>query len=498
MLLAEKAPKFSKAVFTRAMEHLHKRGFYATEMLNEAPFKAVLKETEKLFNRAVQEGIQDNDVPEEMLRKLQDDIFVFSGLKTHAQLKEAAKMLLTPDSKVKSFNTFRQEVEGLHQAYNVNYLEAEYVFATSSAQMAAHWSDYAKDGDRYNLQYRTAGDSRVRDSHAALAYVTLPVDDPFWNEYFAPNGWRCRCKVVQVRKGKYPESNSEEAIEAGIKATTRIDKDGNNSDAIFRFNPGKQQVIFPPKHPYRDSNKHVEKVLKQIDNTRESVIKQEISSLSDLNVVVADYAKLRPEMFAHGFKSLSYETRPNANGATDRRGNIFLKRDRVDNVIVGLNNIRQGQKTTYAQEDALATLWHEITHNANGKPDYLTDLERRRMELSNEFVARKTFGLFMNDLGGELQNKSFKTDRPSTGYNEWVKKYDALVKFTKADETKVLNDVRTHLFNESYKEQTTGLINAITNNSETFKASKVKKAVIFCTDPSMRLSDFENWLTRED
>ena len=142
-------------------------------------------------------------------------------------------------------------------------MEPEYIFATSSAQMAAKWADMENDGDRYNIQYRTANDDRVRDEHEALANTTLPDTDLFWESYFPPNGWRCRCTAVQVRKGKYPEDNSAKSIAKGETATTRIDKKGNNADEIFRFNPGKQKVIFPPKHPYRQVQ---DKVVGIIDN----------------------------------------------------------------------------------------------------------------------------------------------------------------------------------------------------------------------------------------
>ena len=37
---------------------------------------------------------------------------------------------------------------------------------------------------------------------------------------------------------------------AGEKATTKLNKDGKNTLDIFRFNPGKKGVVFPPKHPY--------------------------------------------------------------------------------------------------------------------------------------------------------------------------------------------------------------------------------------------------------
>jgi len=58
---------------------------------------------------------------------------------------------------------------------------------------------------------------------------------------------------VQVRKGKYPVSDSEKSYRLGQAATYKIDKNGENKSIIFRFNPGKQQVVFPPSHPYYSS-----------------------------------------------------------------------------------------------------------------------------------------------------------------------------------------------------------------------------------------------------
>jgi hypothetical protein len=53
-----------------------------------------------------------------------------------------------------------------------------------------------------------------------------------------------------VHKDDAPVSDSNTAQELGEKATTQITKDGSNALAMFRYNPGKQGVIFPPKHPY--------------------------------------------------------------------------------------------------------------------------------------------------------------------------------------------------------------------------------------------------------
>lgn len=185
-----------------------------------------------------------------MRQKLANDTFIFSGFKTYSQLKTASELLVDDTGKPKPFAQFSRDVEAIHANYNQRYLEAEYYFAQGSAQMAAKWANLDDTG-RYNLQYRTAGDSRVRDSHAALRDTTLPADDIFWDEYYPPNGWKCRCQAVEVSKDRYATSDSDAAIKAGKAATTSIGKDGKNSLAIFRFNPGKQQIIFPPKHPYK-------------------------------------------------------------------------------------------------------------------------------------------------------------------------------------------------------------------------------------------------------
>lgn len=178
-------------------------------------------------------------------RALQNDAFLFGGLKAHAQLTEGFNLI--SEKGVKSFQELEHELNKLNNTYNRNYLEAEYQFAVQSSLAADQWE---RSNDRYNLQYRTASDDRVRDEHRVLHGTTLPKDDAFWLEYHPPNGWKCRCRAIQVRKEKYQESNSEEALQKGAKATTQIGKDGKNRLEIFRFNPGVSLKLMPPEHPY--------------------------------------------------------------------------------------------------------------------------------------------------------------------------------------------------------------------------------------------------------
>lgn len=209
----------------------------------------------------------------------------------------------------------------LHQAYNVNHLEAEYNFATGTAQMAAKWNDFEQDGDAYDLQYRTAADEKVRASHFILHNTTLPPSDPFWNENAPPLDWGCRCTVVQVLKDKYPQSNSAEAVAKGRKATTRLGKDGVNRAAMFRFNPGKQRVIFPEKHPYYKVQSGVTGV---IDGLYKNAKKVERKKVDD---VVNEWAKINiPEQ---GVK---------INSEKLLSGNAILLRKNVRNIAAHLAN----------------------------------------------------------------------------------------------------------------------------------------------------------------
>ena len=179
-----------------------------------------------------------------MRRRLTRSNYIFSGMKTFHELNEAFPSLLDENGNRKSFERFLNDVRKIDKTYNSNYLRAEYNFVQTSAQMAAKWEEFMEDGDRYNLQYRTANDGKVRPEHAAMHGITLPMSDPFWEEFYPPNGWNCRCNVVQVRKSKYPATDHEEAMALGELAT------GKDSKGIFRFNPGKEEKCVPDYNPY--------------------------------------------------------------------------------------------------------------------------------------------------------------------------------------------------------------------------------------------------------
>ena len=184
-----------------------------------------------------------------MRLSLQKSDWIFSGMKTFHELHEAFPSLLDEHGERKPFERFYSDVRKVDETYNRNYLRAEYNFATASAEMAAKWEQYERDGDRYYLQYRTVGDSHVREEHAAINGTTLPVSHPFWDTHYPPNGWNCRCLAVQVRKSSH-EQTSEEELSKRTKALAEQQTKSKGKSEMFRFNPGKQRKVFPDYNPY--------------------------------------------------------------------------------------------------------------------------------------------------------------------------------------------------------------------------------------------------------
>ena len=237
-------PDFDDGIFEEAARELLNAGGYSPEMLadNEA-CRNLIKETFRVLDSGVSKGLGTKPDPD-LAAALRENVFVFSGFKTHAELEQAAQLITDEKGVLKPFNQFLNDAKTINAEYNHNYLRSEYNQAVQSAQIAAKWHDVQSRKDLVNLQYRTANDERVRAEHRRLHGVTLPVDDPFWKQFTPPLGWNCRCTIVEVLKDDYPESDSQGSIATATQITDKP------KDKIFRFNPGIEKAVFPKRHPY--------------------------------------------------------------------------------------------------------------------------------------------------------------------------------------------------------------------------------------------------------
>lgn len=172
-----------------------------------------------------------------MLRSLTENVRVFSIFKNYQMLRAATDLLVDEDGVRRSFSAFKEEILKLHKEYNVDFLRSEYNHATASSRMASKWKHIQEHADVLPyLQYITAGDRRVRQSHRPLDKVILPVGHQFWDTFMPPNDWGCRCTVRQLADA----------------TPTRSDQLGDlpQLKEMFKTNTGKEAAIFPSNHPY--------------------------------------------------------------------------------------------------------------------------------------------------------------------------------------------------------------------------------------------------------
>lgn len=100
------------------------------------------------------------------------------------------------------------------------------------------------------IRYITKRDEKVRLSHRAWDNLTLPVDHPFWQTHFPPNGWRCRCRAMSISQAEYDKGLSplgETLNKTAPKIETRdwinkrtgaVERVPVGIDPGFGYNPG--------------------------------------------------------------------------------------------------------------------------------------------------------------------------------------------------------------------------------------------------------------------
>lgn len=100
---------------------------------------------------------------------------------------------------------------------------------------------------RQFVQYRTAGDNRVRENHALLDGVIFDASSEDWHRVAPPNGFSCRCSIVSL---------DAEGVREELKRGAQLSRDvgniaellSNGPDKVRSKDSGKYEDVFagPP------------------------------------------------------------------------------------------------------------------------------------------------------------------------------------------------------------------------------------------------------------
>ena len=164
----------------------------------------------------------------ELGAKLERNAYGFSAAKNFKQLLFLKSMKESGVPKAE----FMEKAMQQNNKFNHMWLKTEEGYAKGAAQSAARWNSFGKDSW---LKYRTSNDERVRNDHRLLNGIVKPIQDTFWDTYYPPNGYNCRCLAIETTSRDETDINSKDLPEV---------------NPFFENNVGKQEVLFPGNHPY--------------------------------------------------------------------------------------------------------------------------------------------------------------------------------------------------------------------------------------------------------
>ena len=191
-------------------------------------------------------------------------------------------------------NTFLEEngYEG------VNPFKADVIFQTNlqTAYNACHYKSMTDDTAvklRPFWQYRTAADGNVREEHAQMHGKVYRADDPIWDVWYPPNGFRCRCSVVSLSERQV----KERGLTVETKPPRKVDWETgeileSRPDKGFATNPAKQVwepdltvLSTPVRKVFEKRKRKMPQILKNTTDGRMGAGKEDDSVITRYNAI---------------------------------------------------------------------------------------------------------------------------------------------------------------------------------------------------------------------
>lgn len=183
------------------------------------------------------------------LQLMEYNLFEFSASKTEARLAAMTDLLIDKEKrKIRSFAEFKELAKKEVDKFSKTWLETEYNLSIAVGQNAAAYHRFMAEQDEVTnyVQYQTAGDGAVRDSHAALDGRVFSLKDKDAMDLWPPNGYGCRCEMIQYVGEPTTISKGQ------IGKQLMLQDNPKWSESQFGFNRGDLKLIFTDDQYYHD------------------------------------------------------------------------------------------------------------------------------------------------------------------------------------------------------------------------------------------------------
>lgn len=165
---------------------------------------------------------------------------VFSAFKCHSMGVKMAERLRDKDGNLRPFKEWREAVQPIASHHVGAWLKTEYDTAVLRAHQGSLWQEFERNKDILpNLRWMPTTSVSPENVHKGYwtSRLTLPVDDPFWQDNHPANRWNCKCSL---------EATSDKADTGHVAEMARQD---NTAQQGLENNP-RDGHLFSDKHPY--------------------------------------------------------------------------------------------------------------------------------------------------------------------------------------------------------------------------------------------------------
>jgi SPP1 gp7 family putative phage head morphogenesis protein len=272
--------------------------------------------------------------------------------------------------------------------------------------------------------YDAVNDMRTRPSHAALDGKVYRFDHPFWDKFYPPNGFNCRCTVRTLS-----EADMERR---GLKESTQP-PEGVEPDPGWDYNAG-----YEAWRP--DLSKYAPRA-------RERLVSAGVDWPRDMDQLQARLNQLREALREAGINSSTKPLSIHPHEDPRYRGLAYWDTGRIDLYTTLYDQVRQALQRGYVADSelsAMRTLRHEFGHHLGFRYDssrYGRDgVYRYLMQAVNEAWARQTLADFLRTLNLKYDKRALARiveSDPHAGYDKLVSRLRRILRASGLDDAEM-------------------------------------------------------------
>jgi len=155
------------------------------------------------YKQILNQASESTELPDEYYDEIPKDLrrsaFTVAGIAKMAVIASLLDSLETAEKNGTDFESWAASIDD-EKFQSLNDFHKQTLYRTNmSVQYNGGRLQVGLTSDTLvYLKYQATLDDRTRPNHAACDGVTLPIDDTFWRTHTPPNGFGCRCFVLNI------------------------------------------------------------------------------------------------------------------------------------------------------------------------------------------------------------------------------------------------------------------------------------------------------------